>query len=327
MMINTAFPIAVTAVALAGFASQALAQKPTGLPGNYPNKTIRVIVSSSPGGAIDINGRAFSTKLNERWGNVIMENKPGTNVAYDYVRRQPPDGYTLLVTSISAYSSAELVHKVPYNIRTTFPPIIQFVGNPYIVTVSNSLPVSNLKEFIAYAKANPGVLNYGHTSVGASGHLFGEALKLAAGIDMQAIPFKGVGPSYVEQIAGRIHLLMGSSSSAGPLVKSGKIRGIATSGYKRARAAPDLPTLRETLPKFPVFQGFVGLFGVEGMSPAIINALNKEANAILDLPEVEKLLGDDGEIVGGSPQDFRNNIDDALDSQALILKQTGIKME
>jgi tripartite-type tricarboxylate transporter receptor subunit TctC len=326
-MSKTAIPIAVSALALAGFASQVLAQKPTGLPGDYPNRTIRVIVSSSPGGAIDLNGRVFSNKLRERWGNVIMEHKPGTNVAYEYVMRQPPDGYTLMVTSISAYSSAELVHKVPYNIRTKFPAIIQFVGNPYLVTVSNSLPVQNLKEFIAYAKANPNAVNYGHTSVGGSSHLFGEALKLAAGINMQAIPFKGVGPAYLEQMAGRIHLLMGSTGSAGTLTKDGKIRGIATSGYKRARAFPDLPNLRESLPTFPVFQGFVGLFGIEGMNPAIINALNKEANAILQLPDVEKILTDDGEIVGGTPQDFRRNIDDALDSAALILKQTGIKME
>src|SRR5689334_1822275 len=98
MMSNTVFSVTAAALALGCFASQALAQKPTGLPGNYPNRTIRVIVSSSPGGAIDINGRAFSAKLNERWGNVVMENKPGTGVAYEYMLRQPPDGYTLMVT-------------------------------------------------------------------------------------------------------------------------------------------------------------------------------------------------------------------------------------
>jgi len=312
---------------LAGFTSTAHAQKPTGLPDNYPNKLIRVIISSGPGGAIDINGRIFVTKLNERWGNVIQDNRPGIGVAYNLMMQAQPDGYTLMVTSISAYSSAEIVQKVNYNIRTKFPPIIQFTGSPYIVTVNPDLPVRNIKELIAYARANPGKLNFGYTNVGSASQLFGELLKHNFKIDMQGIPFKGTGPAYLDQMAGRIHLLLGSASSAGPLVTNGKIRGIATTGEKRTRAQPDLPTVRESEPGFDTFSGWIGLFGLEGMNPVIINALNKEGNAILALPEVEKLLTADGEIVGGTPEQFRKTIAESLDSTARIIRQANIKME
>ncbi len=321
------FAIHAAAAAMMFCAGLAHAQKPTGLPGNYPNKVIHVVVSSSPGGAIDIAGRAFATKLNERWGNVVLDNRPGIGVAYELVMKSPADGYTLLVTSISAYSSAEIVQKVPYNIRTKFPPIIQLTGSPYIVTVSNDLPVKNVSELIAYAKANPNKLNFGYTNVGSASQLFGELLIHDFGVDMQGIPFKGTGPAYVEQMAGRIHILLGSSSSAGPLVKGGKIRGIATTGLVRTKDQPDLPTIRESQPGFDTFAGWVGLFGVEGMSPALINALNKEGNIILGLPDVEKMLTADGEIGGGTPEQFRKIIADSLDSTARIINQAGIKME
>jgi len=321
-MVKTAALIAATV----GTISTAHAQKPTGLPDNYPNKLIRVIVSSTPGGAIDINGRVFVTKINERWGNVVLENRPGIGVAYNLMMQSPADGYTLMVTSISAYSSAEIVQKVNYNIRTKFPPIIQFTGSPYIVTVSNDLPVKNVKELINHARANPGKLNFGYTNVGSASQLFGELLQHNFKLSMQGIPFKGTGPAYIDQMAGRIHVLLGSASSAGPLVSTGKIRGIATTGEKRSRAQPDLPTVRESEPGFDVFSGWIGLFGVEGMNPLIINALNKEGNAILALPDVEKLLSADGEIVGGTPEQFRKTIADSLDSTARIIRQANIKM-
>ena len=317
----------IATAALTCCVSLAHAQKPSGLPGNYPSKLIRVVVSSAPVGAIDIAGRAFATKLNERWTNVILENRPGIGVAYEMVMKSPPDGYTLLVTSISAYSSAELVQKVPYNIRTKFPPIIQLTGSPYIVTVSTNLPVKNVKELVEYAKANPNKINFGYTNVGSASQLFGELLMHDFKLDMQGIPFKGTGPAYIDQMAGRIHLLLGSSSSAGPLVKTGKIRGIATTGAVRSKDQPDMPTVRESYPAFDTFSGWVGLFGVEGMNPALINALNKEGNAILALPEVEKMLTADGEIVGGTPEQFRKTIADSLDSTARIIREAGIKME
>ena len=306
----------------------AQAQKPSGLPDNYPSKPIRIIISSSPGGAIDICGRMVQTKLNERWGNVIAENRAGNEVAFDVVRKAAPDGYTLLAGSISAFIGAELSRKVPYNVRTTFPPIAQCITTPYIVSVNNDLPVKNIKEFIAYAKAHPNTLNFGFSAIGGGAHLFGELLNSTAGIDMQGIPFKGVGPSYLEQMAGRLNLLLGTAASAGPLVKAGKIKAIAVTSARRARSLPDVPTITEGLPGFDIFEAWVGILGVQGMKPPIIAALNKDINASLAQPDAEKVLTADGsEIPLNTPEEFRKVIADSIDSAARIIKQAGIKLE
>ena len=315
----------------AGGMSVALAQKPVGLPGNYPNKPVRIIIGNGPGGATDTCGRTVATLLSQRWGSpVFAENIPsnGGIAANAAMMRVAPDGYTLLATGGSALAIAELVEKVPYNVRTKFPPIAQCTANSFIVTVNNDLPVRNVKEFIAYAKANPNKLNYAYSGAGEVQQLFAEALKIAAGIDIQGIPFKGFALSYADQMAGRVNLTASAAVSAGPLMKSGKIRAIAVGSAKRLKAFPDVPTVRETLPTFDVLAGWAGTVGLEGMSPALINGLNREINAVLGTPETEKMLTADGsEVPLGSPEDFRRVIADGLDSTARIVKQAGIKME
>lgn len=321
-------PTLACALAAAAFTYPAQAQKPSGLPDNYPNKPIRIVISSSPGGAIDICGRMVQAKLNERWGSVIAENRPGNGVAFEAVSKSAPDGYTLMATGISAFVGGELMLKLPYNMRTKFPPVAQCISTPYIVSVNNELPVKNMKEFIAHAKANPNKLNYAYSVIGGGPHLFGELLKHVAGIDMQGIPFKGVGPSYVEQMAGRINLTLGTAASAGPLAKSGKIRAIAVSSGRRVKAMPDVPTVAESLPGFDVFEAWVGILGVEGMHPAIINALNRDINASLGQPEVEKALTADGsEVPLNTPEQFRRVIADSVESTARIVKLTGVTLE
>lgn len=311
---------------IAGFCSFAQAQKPTGLPDGYPNKPLRLIIASSPGGAIDICGRMIATRLGERWGTrVVADNRPGNNVAFETIMRAAPDGYTLLAGSISAFVGAELILKQPFNVRTEFPAIAQCIHTPYIVSVNNEMPVKHLKDFIAYARANPNKINYAHGAIGSAPQLFGELLKITTNIDMQGIPFKGVGPSYIEQMAGRIHLTVGTTASAGPLVKAGKIRGIAVTTEKRVPAFPDLPTVRETLPNFDTMAAWIGILGIKGMDAAIIKALNKEINAILAMPEVAKIFSADGsEVPVSTPEQFRKVINDSLDSTARIVKKARI---
>jgi len=312
----------------AAIVAPAQAQKPTGLPDNYPNKPIRIVISSSPGGAIDICGRLVQTRMAERWGSVIAENRTGNGVAFEAVSRAAPDGYTLMTTGISAFVGAELALNLPYNMRTKFPPIAQCITTPYIVSVNNDLPVKNIKELIAYAKANPNKLTYAYNSLGSTSHLFGELLKHVASVDIQGVPFKGVGPSYLEQMAGRINITTGTAASAGPLAKTGKIRPIAVTSAKRMKTLPDIPTMTEILPNFDVMEGWVGFFGVEGMHPAIIAALNKEMNSILSLPESQKVLTSDGsEVPLNSPAEFRKIIADSGDSTARIVKQAGIQIK
>ena len=303
-------------------------QKAAGSPTDYPNKPVRFVIASSAGGALDISGRVVAAKLSERWGNVIAENRAGNGVAFDVVMKAAPDGYTLLIGSISAFVGAELILKAPYDVRTKFPPIAQFIATPYIASVNNELPVRNLREFVTYAKANPGKLNYAYGAIGSAPQLFGELLKSSQSIDMQGIPFKGVGPSYIEQMAGRINLTVGTAASAGPLVKSGKIRAISVTSVKRTKAMPDVPTAAESLPGFDTMEAWVGLLGGEGLNPAIINVLNREVNSVLRSPDVEKLLTADGsETTQHTPEQFRKVIADSLDSTARIVKQAGIKLE
>lgn len=310
------------------FFGNAIAQKPIGLPDNYPSKPIRIIIASSPGGGLDLCGRVVATKLSERWGTVIAENRPGNSIAFEAVLRSPPDGYTLLVSSITAFVGAELVLKSPFNVRTDFPPIVQCISTPYIVSVNIGLPVTSLGEFIAYAKSNPNKLNYAYGSLGSAPQLFGELLKVVTRIDMQGIPFKGVGPSYLEQMAGRINLTVGTTASSGPLVRAGKIRGIAVTSETRAKAFPDIPAVRETLPKFDVLGAWIGILGVKGLPTAIVNSLNKEINSILSLPDVEKTFTTDGsEIPYNSPEQFRKVIADSLDSTARIVREANITLE
>jgi tripartite-type tricarboxylate transporter receptor subunit TctC len=318
----------ITGLAMACLLGAAHAQKPSGLPGNYPTKPIRVIISSSVGGAIDMCGRTVTTGLNQRWNHgFIAENRPGNGVAYDYVSKVAPDGYTLMASSISGFVGAELVMKLPINMRTKFPPIAQCISTPYIIAVNNDLPVKSIKELIAYAKANPNKLNFAYSNVGGAPRLFGELLQVVAGIDMQGIGFKGVGPSYLEQMAGRINLTTGTAASSGPLVKSGKIRAIAVTSARRLKALPDVPTMRETLPNFDVFEAWVGILGVEGMHPAIIAGLNREINAVLETPAVEKVLTADGsEIPLNSPEEFRKVIADSLESTAKIVKAAKLNL-
>ena len=326
--IASLLPALACVLAAVTLTSAAQAQKPTGLPDNYPNKPIRIVISSSPGGAIDFCGRLVQARLAERWGNVFAENRTGNGVAFEAVSKAAPDGYTLMATGISAFVGAELALNLPYNMRTKFPPIAQCISTPYIVSLNNQLPVKNIKELIAYAKANPNKLTYAYNSLGSSAHLFGELLKHVAGIDIQGVPFKGVGPSYLEQMAGRINITTGTAASAGPLAKAGKIRPVAVTSAKRMKSLPDIPTMTEILPNFDVMEGWVGFFGVEGMHPAIIAALNKEFNAILATPESEKTLTSDGsEIPLNTPAEFRKIIADSGDSTARIVKQAGIKLE
>ena len=182
-----------------------------------------------------------------------------------------------------------------------------------------------MKEFIGYAKANPTVLNYAFVSGGSDSQLAGELLKIQAGINMEGIGYKGVGPAYLEQMAGRIHLTIGTTAATMPHVKAGKIRAIAITNNKRSSTLPNIPSINETLPAFDTFNSRTGIFGVEGMSPAIIAALNKDINLVLEMPDIQKLLATDGsETTPGPPEQLRDSMATSLESARRIVKQANL---
>ena len=208
---------------------------------DYPNRPIRVIVPFPPGGPTDLIARAVGAKLTERWGQpVLVENKPGgsTIIGVDLVVKSPPDGYTLLLGSNSLSLNRFLVAKVPYDVDRDIAPIILVAKISNALVVHPSVPVNNLKEFLAYAHANPNKLTYGSTGQGTATHLFAELFSMMTGVKMVHIPYKGTGHAVVDLVSGQINLMFDSLSTVIPNEKAGKVRMIGLTNSQRSAAAP-----------------------------------------------------------------------------------------
>ncbi len=309
----------------------AYAQKPSGLPGAYPSKPIRVIVGTAPGGGMDIITRPVMQKLAEKWdAQIIIENKVsgiGSVVAMDYTAKAPPDGYTLVIGSSSTFLNAALVIKVDYDVTRAFEPIALFTVSPFVMVVPNSSPAKNVREFLDYAKSKQGTLNYASSGTGSSGHLAGEWMKLAGGIDMTHVPYKGIGPGIVDLLGGRIDMLFATPTASIPHVRSGKLRAIAVTSGKRAKSLPDLQAISETIPEFEINTWF-GILAPAGTPQPIVGALNREINQIVNLPDIYKLLTTDGsETAPMTPKEFGTMLSNGITKLDRVIKQTGIKLE
>jgi tripartite-type tricarboxylate transporter receptor subunit TctC len=309
----------------------AQAQKPTGLPGNYPGKPIRIIVGSSPGGGTDIITRLVIARLGDRWGHsFVVENHAsgiGGIIGMDMVVRAAPDGYTLLVTANSTVVNAALVAKTNYDVRKALAPISQFTSQPYVLAASTALPVNSVKELIAYAKAKPGELNYASSGTGSAAHIGMEQFKYIAGLNMIHVPYKGIGPGIVDMMGGRIQVLFGSVLSTMPHAKSGKIKALAVGSLQRSSLLPDIPTVAETIPGFEMI-GWYGLLAPAGTPAAVINALNRDINQVLASAEVkQKLAADGAEAPQVTPEQFRATILSEIDKIAKLMKEAGLKLE
>lgn len=327
-MLKAILATLVISVAVEG---NAQTQKPGGLPGNYPAKAIRVIVGTAPGGGMDIITRPVMQKLNERWDSqVIIENRVsgiGSVVAMDYTAKAAPDGYTLVIGSSSTFLNAALVLKVPYDVVKAFDPIALFTISPFVMVVPNSTPAKNVREFLDYAKTRPGALNYASSGTGSSGHLAGEWMKLAGGVDMTHVPYKGIGPGIVDLLGGRIDMLFATPTASIPHVRTGKLRAIAVTSAKRAKSLPDLQAISETIPEFEISTWF-GILAPAGTPQAIVLALNREINQIVNLPDIHKLLTTDGsETAAMSPKEFGELLSNGISKLDRVIRQTGIKLD
>ncbi len=250
---------------LAGIATAALmvaaAQAQT-----YPAKPIRLILPYAPGGIIDTAGRHMATRLSESMGvSVVAENRPGAGgaVGADVAARATADGYTILLTDPGLVSNPTLVADTPYTLKQ-FQAISIIGSSPAVIVATNNLPVKTFAEFIAYAKANPGKLNFASAGIGTAPHLAGEMIKLQSGIDMQHIPYRGIGPAYPDLLSGKIQLAFSSIAGAVPFTADNRVRPIATTGIKRSAVFPDTPTVAESgLPGFDV-DLWTGIYGPAG---------------------------------------------------------------
>lgn len=264
---------------------------------NYPRKSIRVLVGIPPGGGIDTVARAISQSLSERWAqSVIVDNRTGAGgaIAMEVAAQAAPDGYTLLAGSVGTVATATPLKKVAFDTRKAYAPVAQMFTQPYVLAAEPSLPVTSVRELIAYAKARPNALNYASTGIGSASHLGMEFFKSMAGIELVHVPYRGLGPAMVDVISGQIQLVFGAAIIVTPNVRSGRLRALATGGLKRSIAYPNIPTVAESgLPGFEWGNSYA-LFAPAATPEAIVAVLNREVGAITLLPEVQKKLAGDG---------------------------------
>jgi tripartite-type tricarboxylate transporter receptor subunit TctC len=308
--------------------TSAQAQKPPG----FPTKPVRVIIGTAPGGSTDFLSRTILGGVAERWGaSFIMENHSslvGGILAMDATLKAPADGYTILTCSGSTFQNAVFIAKVPYDVRKAFTPVMQFTTSPLVMGSNASRPYGNIKELIAYAKANPGKVNLANSGIGTSAHLSGALFKHLTGTVMQDIPYKGVSPSVLDTVAGRTDVVFGTSVALLPHVRSGKLKLLGITSPERMPTLPDVPTIAEEgVPGF-AYIGWIGAVAKTGTPPNIVNAINKEAIGVIKSPQVQKALSADGSAAAyNSPEQFRVVIDSALDRVEQLIKQTGLKLQ
>ena len=296
----------------------------------YPVKPIRVIVGFSPGGGSDLLSRAVGSKLAERWGQpVVTDNRAGAGgtIALELAARAAPDGHTLLVISGSQITNATLVTRVPFDIRTAYAPVTQMTTQPYVLLAHPSVPAKTVKELIAHARAHPGKLNYASSGTGSSAHLGMELFKALAQVDLVHVPYKGSGQALIDLLGGQVQTLLASAISAGPHLKTGKLRALGVTSPKRARLLPELPTIAESgVAGFDV-TGWYGLVAPKGTAPAIVDALNREIGRIIRSADVEDKLAADGtEAATGTPAQFTAVIVQEIDKWTRVVKTNGIQL-
>jgi len=274
----------------------------------YPVKSIRLIAPFSPGASTDVVGRLLAAKLTESWGQtVIVENRAGAGgiVGAAYVAKSPPDGYTLLMGSVGSLGTIGLRKNPPYDPVRDFAPITLGVRAASALVVHPSLPVTSVKQLIAFARAHPGELNYASSGVGSPSHLAMEFFNSLAGVQTVHIPFKGPAEATTELLTGRSHIIIQSAVSTLAYLQSGRLRVLATTGSKRMTELPAVPTMIEAgLPGYEVYVWY-GVLAPAGTSPEIVTRLNHELVRIFNLPDVKaKLLAQGGELATGSPAEF-----------------------
>jgi len=313
--------IAVCAAAASGIAGAA---RP------YPLRPVRFIVPFAPGGSTDTLARTIGQKLGESLGQqVVVDNRSGGNgnIGMEIVAHAAPDGYTIVLGYIANLAiGPSLYDKLPFDPVRDYAPITQLAQSPNILVVHPSVPAKTFREFIAYAKAHPGQVNFASASVGSIGHLTGELLNNAAGIRMQHIAYKGSGQAVIDLLGGQIQSMFSGMSSVMPHIKSGRLRPLAVTGAQRSPAAPDVPTIAES--GFPGFEAtaWYGVLAPAGTPRPVIDRLHDDIVRALKMSDVrERLEGVGFELIGSAPEAFGAYIKSEIRKWAKVVKASGAK--
>ena len=314
----------VIAWAMALSAAPSLAQ-------SYPAKPVRVVVAFTAGGTTDMLSRLVAQQLTEKLKQAfLIDNKPGGggNIGTELVVRSAPDGYTLIVNSVGPMAvNATLYGKLPYNPLTDLVPVVQIADVPNVLVVHPSLPVKTMEEFVAYAQAHPGELNYSSTGIGTSSHLAGYMLAKRAGVQATHVAYKGA-EALRDLLAGRVQFMFATIPSVMPHIAAGKLRAIAVSSLKRSRSLPEVPTVADK--GFAGFEAgsWFGFFAPKGTPPDVIAQLNKAVNEVLLIPAIEQqMVAQGADPVGGTPAQLGQFVQREHDKWRVIVRESGATAE
>ena len=314
--------VVVALLALLGSVETAIAQK-------YPDRPIRLVVASSPGGASDILARLLAEKLGtELKQQVVVDNRGGASgvIGTQIVASAAPDGYTLLIIQPSLTINPYMIKDIPYDAVRDFAPISCVVEAAQIMTVNPKVAAKSVKELIALAKAKPGGLTFGSPGIGTSPHMTAELFKQTAGVDMPQVLFKGSGAAFISLLSGEISASVSTVLSAAPHVKSGRIRPLAVTAAKRVKVLPDVPTFVESgLPTFVVSQWF-GILGPARTPKPVVDRLYQAIARVSTTPEfTEQMTAQGVEVVNRKPAEFSDLIKKELAQWSQVIKKAGIK--
>jgi tripartite-type tricarboxylate transporter receptor subunit TctC len=299
----------------------------------YPNKLIRMVVPFTPGGSTDILARTIGQLLTQTWGqSVVIDNVPGAggSIGADKVAKAPADGYTLMMGHIGTLAvTPSLYARLPYDPIKSFQAVAWVARVPNVLVVHPSVPVKTLKELVAYAKANPGKVNYGSGGNGSAAHIATEYFKLQTGTQLQHVPYRGTAPAVNDLVAGQIQLMFTGVPAVIAQVKAGQLRALAVSSPKRVKAVPDLPTVAEALgiKDFEADQWY-GVVAPAGTPAPVVAKLNKQINDLLSAPEIAAKLGSEGaEPTPNPPEVFAKLIETEITRWRTVIQAGGVKVE
>jgi tripartite-type tricarboxylate transporter receptor subunit TctC len=298
---------------------------------NYPTRPVRLLVPFAPGGGADALSRIITPKMHDALGQAwVVDNRGGAagNIAAETVAKAAPDGYTALMGFSTVLTANPSLYKLPYSVTKDLQPVTLLATAQYILVIHPSVAATNLKDFIALAKQKPGSLNYASAGVGSPLHLAAELFKKRAGIDMAHLAYKGGGPAAVAVLAGEAQVLFASVASSIPQVKAGKLKALATTGTKRSKVVPELPTIAESgFPGFDVSTWYALLVPAR-TSAAIVNKIRGAAIKAVALPDVQEAMSRQGlDVETSTPQELAARMSAETAMWAGVIKDAGIKAE
>jgi len=296
---------------------------------SYPSRPLRLIIPSAAGSSPDSNARTIAAALVEQMGQqVVAENRPGASgiLGYEALTKATPDGYTLAYVSNFIATNPSMYTKLPYDFARDFSPVILYFAGMNLLAVHNGMPVKSVKDLIELARAQPGKLTFGSSGVGATPHLSMELFKSMTGINMVHVPYKGTPQALTDVISGQINILCDNMAPMLPMVKAGRVRGLAVTGPKRAPSIPELPTIDEAgVPGYQLM-GWAGVAVPAGTPREIVTRLNAEINKALTTPMVLKSIeARSGVPLGGTPEEFGEHVRKETERLAKLIKAIGIK--